>query len=268
VFQVQSLDRILIVHDNGTKTPRRILRLRSLARSGKSVYVMADQSQIAQAMSLLELHKNQRILISEMPDVQVTRTSNGGGTPKKLIESDVVWAIATRNDASAGVLKWHRRNEYLGGLRYGSLSFATDAVKEAGHAKPVLFLTEREAEMSLKNGKIDEGMRLDKVLDRAISEDNPAKALYAQAVQAGINRCTHQPFVRTEMLKRAGISVTRDVDYIDLLRKLRPEMMDKIDSKANETVSRLAAQFPLLFGYDRKAAEDYIAMCESTGQTV
>lgn len=267
-FNVQYLDRMLIVHDDGTKIPRRILRLRALVRHSKSVYIMDDAARIAQVVKALDLRADQVVMIDKLPDVQVTRSPNGsGGAPKKVIESDVVWAYAMRNDASAGVLNWNRRTQYLGGLYHSNLSFATKAVQDAGNGKPILYLTEREAEAALKSGKVVEDMRLDKVIERALRNEKASNDIYAQLVRVGISRYTHQQFVRDEMVKRAGVAINgRDIPHIELYRTFLRDEMTKIEKKANDTVNALARQFPLLFGYDRQAAEDYIKMCESAGQ--
>lgn len=265
-FNVQYLDRITVVFDNGVKIPRRILRLRALARH-RSVYLMDDASQLSQMMKLLDLRQDQIVHIDKLPDVQIARTgNNGNGAQKKVITSDVVWAYASRNDAQAGCLVWNRRTDHFGNLYHGNLAFASKAIHDAGNGKPILYLTEREAEAALKSGKIVEDMRLDKVIERALKAAAPSKDLYAQFVRNGINRQVHETFTRAEMIKRSGVKSNVEVPYSDLFSKFFPEAYQKIQAKAHTKVRELAAQFPLLFGFDRKAAEDYIKMCETTGR--
>jgi hypothetical protein len=271
VFNVSYLDKILVIHDDGTPIKRRTLRLRSLVKQGrKSVYLVTSSAEVQKIRTLLDLSAGQVVKIEAIPDVHVNRSGGGTAAPKKVVTNDVVWANSNRQAAWAGeVLTWNRRTEHVGRFYGASLGWTNNVIHEASNGKPILYLTVNEMTAALKAGRITEDMRLDNVIKRALGAAKMEDTLYSNLVHTMIGNRTYQQFVRDEMVKRSGVSLKQEsLPAAELFGRFFPERSHAINKRAEDTVQKLAGQFPLLFGYDRNAAEAYIKMCDKTGQKV
>lgn len=269
VFHVVSMPKLLLIHDDGTPILRRLLRLRALARSGKSIYVESDRSKIEQAVELLGLEARQVVKMSDIPDVHINRTTRSVGRQKKEVLAGSVWVNCNRNKVQAGPLHWSRDRETLSNCLRGQLgTIQTDwiesVIRSESSGKPLLYLTDAEVQRALRTGKIVERNRLDLVLMRHLLDKDVRQRMSGLVLYQTMGRAVRSDSVRSIMLERLGLPITApSTPLAPLFRALLPEVETQLEAEAAEVTSGLAEQFPLLFRFDTQAALDYIRMCET-----
>lgn len=263
-FPVQTLSKMLLIHDDGTKVQRRQLRLRALARQGRSVYVESDLARVREIVKLLDLDRSQVIKIAEMPDVAVSRSSSATPKAKKVYATGTVWAIGNRNDAKAGPWSWRRDRGTFAGLTGKPLAWVGDVVKKAHGTTDVVYLTEKEAETALRTGKVLAEMRIDRLIERELlAIEGIEDTVLAVLVYELLGRRIYDGETRKTLLGKVGISAKSLHDTsVVLFRTAAHDRFVEIERTAAKTVLTLTERYPLLFGSDRKAVDAYIEMCD------
>lgn len=269
LFHIVSMAKLLLIHDDGTPIPRRLLRLRALARSGKSIYVESDWSKIEQTVELLGLETRQVIKMNDIPDVRINRTTRSAGRQKKEVITGSVWANCNRNKVQAGPLHWSRDRGTLSNCLGGQLGTTqTNWIESVIHlessGKPLLLLTDAEVQRALRTGKIVEENRLDLVLIRHLLDQDVRQRIGGLILYQTMGRAVRSDSVRSVMLERLGLPITApSAPLAPLFRALLPDVESELETEAAQVTSGLAERYPLLFRFDTQAALDYIHMCET-----
>lgn len=271
-FHVATMEKVVIVWDDGTRIPRRTLRLRALARSGKSVYVEIDRSKVSAVRQLLQLESRQIIKIDSIPDVHINRTASSAGRVKKTVEQGSVWVPCNRNRVSAGPLGWVRGKENFGHMIGGgrtlgmaNVVWVESVIAEASAGKPLLYLTSVEIERALAKGKINPDLRLDLVLCRRLNDESLLQTVRDLMLHQAMGSHVRSDSVRTVMLERLGAPIIAPSQpLMPFYRSLLPEVISGYEREVNSQIADLAERFPLLFRFDTQAALDYIAMCDAS----
>lgn len=266
-FAVRTMPKMLVLHDSGDPILRRTLRLRALVRRGFTVYIERDTAVIERVRRILDLADSQIMPLSSIPDVPVKRTpsSSGAKRTKKEVADDVVWAIATRNDASAGPFHWNRSTGHLGGHHSSTALWLSELIRtESG--KPLLFLTPREAEQAVAKGKVDEIKRLDRVVASRLRRHLADYRL--EMINRAIYGALHHRDMTLVLMESLGLQPnSRELPPIYLFEILLPEVYRLYTDEARSIVGGLSARYPLLFNRDTATMMAYVALCDSNTES-
>lgn len=255
-FRVDTIARIKIVHDDGTKIVRRQRRLKALDNAS-TLYISDDLAVIAQAKRLLGLKPDQIVSIGNIPDVYVAPRGTGTPRPKKVVEPTRPWCIGLRNMRTAGVHVWNANNDRILGANAEFGNWINALVKGL-HAEGLLSITELEHERAVKAGKISENYRLDKVVAREVAHwaKDVRYHVHFQEAVSGI----HQRFVSKAMRSKVGLTTDPTVSQwqVDAFARFHRAEYDKMVAEGRAIRAELAVKYPLLFGYDDSAVATYV----------
>lgn len=262
MFNVQSLEKLRLLLDDGTKVPRLKKRLNAYVRH-HNVYLTDDPVKYKEAAVALDLTPHQKMRVADIPDVAVTPRGAGTGAPRKVITSTRVWAfaestLAWTTDRTTGV--WNRRTDHPMGWdphRTEAGKFITKLIPTPG----LLFLTEKEHARAITKGTIDPDNRLDLVVKRAL--DTPTHHAGARAHEFLRVFNAVPVHSRRQMVKKAGVTdAPMDSGLFQLYSYVFPSKVHDATLGATQKRAALANKYPLLFGYDQDAIDKYIQMCD------
>jgi hypothetical protein len=264
-FHASSLDRIILLHDDGTPTPRRLMRLRALAKV-RSVYVETDRDVIVEVAKFLELSPTQVKPMSSIPDVQRRQgTRSGGGSTgqtKPKAESGLVWAISSYSMIEAGDLEW-KRDEPIGKFPSGVSGWIKDRVAERNNGKDLMLVTPSEAKRLLAKGTLDKSLRLDQFVLSLMGTDADKAALEQHLLTSAIRNMSGW---RVSRILCDHLNLRQDAEFplIELYRRLASDLVTSIHTeKVAPLVKSLRAQYPMLWGDDEITIRQYIDFCDA-----
>lgn len=271
VFPVNTLNSVVLLHDNGDKVLRRQLRLRALAKRC-SVYVSPDLDLLKRTVQFLELDRSQLKPIDAIPDVKVSRVSKGASTStptKKIIEDGSVWVYANRGKCRAGALHWNRTDHVAcgNGIHSEAAAWVGEMFAKVSADKPVVYLTDGEAKKALASGRISEDMRLDKVLARTVNTPEIEQKMFDGMLIDALGSSVAYGVQRSILFERAtGRSTPERLssNRMNLVSILCPEMRSRVTASVGPIVDNLRKRYPMLFALTPSAITEYIDFCDAT----
>lgn len=253
---VKNLSRAIVVYDDGSKIIRRARRLKALTQ-GHEVFITENQSHALAVCKAAHLKPGTQLMkIDMIPDVYMAPKGTGTPRVKKVITSTRPWAISKGSSASAGSFNWQRGRGHDAGpiLNIRDQKFIQKCLPKEG----LLYMTELEHARAVKKGTIvGDGFRIDNVVKAALLVHR-AEALNQYAINAFSQ--VHVQSVRKAMIEKCKLDTVKVPDastFATFDHVLKAEAMS-MKAVADQHRVKMAAKYPLLFGYDEAAVKSYM----------
>lgn len=270
-FHVQYLSKTYVLLDDtfdvvtapGVKMPRkqkRILAFMGGRYSDRTLFVTKSAAEWRQAKTMLDLPDDHVLKLSEIPDVAVAPRAGGGtGAPRKVIATTRVWAHVEGNVASAGRFNWNRRTDYV----MNAVGAQHALINKAVGSDDILYLTEREFERAINKGTINPNNRVDLVVQRLLDTPTTHSAAEVAVLKSLFGSVPHysRDLMIQKVLKGSSVEAL-DANLLRWYATMFPKQHGVAENTAKAKRNTMAHRYPLLFGYDTQAIEDYMKMCE------
>lgn len=262
-FSVDTLNRIVVILDDGSKLPRQIRRFTSYA-SGRSLYLTQSKAEWLDAKRILGLPDGQCIKIQDVPDIYVAPRPKRAKLATVKFDATRPWARAMRGSARSGDLTWNVPNGPYSSTVEDQIGYTS---KErtlirgllSKYKDGILYLT--DSEYAKVKDKLDPKQEVCEIIKAELASLIPA-AEHTGKVKAfaGLSQA-----IRATLLTKVGLDKDPVIDpeIIRLFSRFHSDALTKGETEGRTIVGKLQTKYPLLFSWSERAAAEYISLIDA-----